>query len=96
MQAAVFFGAFALLEEFAITLLDVAATFSLLLDATFAALPPTSSLLVPATDELLSPAIGDTEPPNGLSSEQATRQSIATLVASLKILLNITPNLLHL
>jgi hypothetical protein len=53
MQAAVFFGVFALLEEFDVTLLDEAATFSLLLDD--AALPPTSSLLDTATDELLSP-----------------------------------------
>jgi hypothetical protein len=104
MQAAVFFGAFALLEESAITLLDVAATFSLLLDTTFAALPPASSLLDSATDEQLSPDTtgvpldsGETtEASDGLSSKQATRQSIATLVTSLKILLNITPNLLHL
>jgi hypothetical protein len=100
MQAAVFFGTFALLEEFAVTLLDDIVTFSLL-DETFAILPP---LLDSATDELLSPDTtgvpldsGESmEASDGLSSEQATRQSIATLVASLKILLNITPNLLHL
>jgi hypothetical protein len=84
-QAAVFFGVFTLLEE-------------------FTALPPALLPGMVSTDELLSPDTTEvpldsgetTEASDGLSSKQATRQSITTLVASLKILLNITPNLLHL
>jgi len=104
MQAAVFFGTFALLEEFAVTLLDDIVTFSLL-DETFAILPP---LLDSATDELLSPDTtgvpldsGETtDAPDELSSEQATTPNnkataiIPQFILS-TILSSITTNLIY-
>jgi hypothetical protein len=102
-QAAVFFGTFALLEEFAVTLLDDIVTFSLL-DETFAALPP---LLDSATDELLSPDTtgvpldsGETtDASDGLSSEQATtpnnKAAAIPRFALYTILSSITTNLIY-
>jgi hypothetical protein len=107
-QAAVFFGIFALLEEFAVSLLDDIVTFSLL-DETFATLPPTSSLLDPATiEELLSFETTNvpldsgetTDASDGLSSEQATTPNNKAAAAIPRfalytILSSITTNLIY-
>jgi hypothetical protein len=104
-QAAVFFGTFALLEEFAVTLLDDIVTFSLL-DETFAILPP---LFDSATiEELLSFETTNvpldsgeaTVTPDGLSSEQATTPNNKAAAAIPRfalytILSSITTNLIY-
>ena len=93
MQAAVFFGIFALLEEFAVSLLEDAATFGLLLET------------APATiEELLSFETANvpldsgeaTVTPDELSSEQAmTPNNKATAIIPRFVLSTILSSLLH-
>jgi hypothetical protein len=82
MQAAVFFGVFALLEEFAIMLLEDSPT--TLLDSA------TDELLSPITEEQLSPYTGEAvNESEEVSSEQATKPSSKVGIIPQRILLNI-------
>jgi hypothetical protein len=98
MQAAVFFGVFALLEEFAIMLLEDSPT--TLLDEFWAISlldVPTASLLSGAgpTDEQLSPYTGEAvNESEEVSSEQATTPNNKVGIIPQRILLNIQHSLI--